>query len=116
MDKKTYETLILGYSGDESRFATLKDTSKIICSVLSFSHFFLWLNLLSLQIPALIHSVKPALHPMFQTLIDFPKPDQDRCLELYARNLLPNFTSLGNEVKHIRSMFFFREERSSFVG
>jgi hypothetical protein len=23
----------------------------------------------------------------------------DHCLEFYARNLLPNFTSIGNEVK-----------------
>ena len=35
---------------------------------------------------------------MFQSLIQFPNDDTDRCLEVYARNLLPNFTSIGNEV------------------
>ncbi|CAF1318875.1 unnamed protein product [Adineta ricciae] len=91
-DKKSYETLILGYSGDESRFETLKNTTKIICSV-----------------PALIHSVKPALHLLFRKLIDLPKDDHDQCLEIYARNLLPNFTSVGNEVLKHQSIDLFEE-------
>jgi len=84
-DKKSYETLIIGTTGDETRFDQLKQTTKIICSI-----------------PALIHSVKPALHLTFQHFVDFPRVDQgDHCLEVYARNLLPDFTSIGNEVfKH----------------
>jgi hypothetical protein len=57
------------------------------------------LNLVYFKVPALIHSTKPALHSMFQDLINFPNNENDHCLELYARNLLPNFTSIGNEVK-----------------
>jgi hypothetical protein len=82
IDKKSYETLILGYTGDDNRFNSLKETTKILCSV-----------------PALIHSTKPALHLLFENLINFPNIETDHCLELYARNLLPNFTSIGNEVK-----------------
>ena len=59
-----------------------------------------------LQVPALIHSTKPALHPLFQTLIDFPNMETDRCLEVYARNLLPNFTSIGNEVNDSKASLF----------
>ncbi|CAF1331977.1 unnamed protein product [Adineta ricciae] len=91
-DKKSYETLILGYNGDENRFKTLKNTTKIICSV-----------------PALIHSVKPALHLLFRNLIDLPKENHDQCLEIYARNLLPNFTSVGNEVLKHQSIDLFEE-------
>ncbi|CAF3355138.1 unnamed protein product [Rotaria socialis] len=92
LDKKSYETLILGYTGDDDRFNSLKGTSKILCSV-----------------PALIHSTKPALHLLFQNLINFPNHEIDHCLELYARNLLPNFTSIGNEVLKHQSIDLFEE-------
>ncbi|CAF1126373.1 unnamed protein product [Adineta steineri] len=93
LDKKSYETLILGYTGnDDDRFSSLKNTTKIICSI-----------------PALIHSTKPALHILFQDLINFPNNDIDHCLEIYARNLLPNFTSIGNEVLKHQSIDLFEE-------
>ena len=38
LDKKSYETLILGYAGDEQRFTSLEATSKILCSVLICIH------------------------------------------------------------------------------
>ena len=60
-----------------------------------------------MQVPALIHSVKPALHLMFRDLIGIPRENEDRCLEIYARNLLPNFTSVGNEVNHWRMLQIF---------
>lgn len=65
-----------------------------ISSLISFFFF-------SSKVPALIHSTKPALHLLFQYLIQFPNDQIDHCLEVYARNLLPNFTSIGNEVKKI---------------
>ncbi|CAF1234028.1 unnamed protein product [Rotaria sordida] len=92
MDKKSYETLILGYTGNDDKFNSLKDTTKILCSI-----------------PALIHSTKPALHLLFQNLINFPNNEIDNCLELYARNLLPNFTSIGNEVLKHQSIDLFEE-------
>ncbi|UJR30596.1 hypothetical protein I4U23_018122 [Adineta vaga] len=40
-DKKSYETLILGYTDNDDRFDTLKNTTKIICSVFNiFLSFF----------------------------------------------------------------------------
>ncbi|CAF1312694.1 unnamed protein product, partial [Rotaria sordida] len=88
----SYETLILGYTGNDDKFNSLKDTTKILCSI-----------------PALIHSTKPALHLLFQNLINFPNNEIDNCLELYARNLLPNFTSIGNEVLKHQSIDLFEE-------
>lgn len=108
IDKKSYETLILGYTGDDEPFQSLKATTKLICSVNRPPYTFPS-SIVFFQVPALIHSSKPALHPLFQSLITFPNMEVDRCLEVYARNLLPNFTSIGNEVNGmiIRFVLFY---------
>ncbi|XP_067948831.1 N(6)-adenine-specific methyltransferase METTL4-like [Watersipora subatra] len=55
------------------------------------------------SIPSLIHSAKPALLELFKKYL----PENPKCLELFARNLLPNFMSWGNEVIHQQDMDYF---------
>lgn len=40
VDKKSYETLILGCTGEDESFQSLKGTTKIICSVNTLSYTF----------------------------------------------------------------------------
>ncbi|XP_061175684.1 N(6)-adenine-specific methyltransferase METTL4-like [Saccostrea echinata] len=47
-----------------------------------------------ISIPCALHSVKP---PLFEVLKKYLK-ENPRCLELFARNLWPHWTSWGNEV------------------
>ncbi|XP_045130146.1 DNA N6-methyl methyltransferase-like isoform X2 [Portunus trituberculatus] len=55
------------------------------------------------SIPSGIHSHKP---PLYQLLKRFLVPEP-RCLELFARNLVPGWTSIGLEVLRLQHSHFF---------
>ncbi|XP_015269416.1 PREDICTED: methyltransferase-like protein 4 [Gekko japonicus] len=95
--KKPYEILVLGRiqgstdmplrSGDEA--LPIPD-HKLIVSV-----------------PSTLHSHKP---PLTEILKEYTRPDVE-CLELFARNLQPGWTSWGNEVIKFQHMDYFTEEQ-----
>ncbi|ELR57869.1 Methyltransferase-like protein 4 [Bos mutus] len=93
--KKPYEGLILGRVREKaalllSRNADVKELPipdhKLIVSV-----------------PCTLHSHKP---PLAEVLKDYIKPEGE-CLELFARNLQPGWTSWGNEVLKFQHMDYF---------
>ncbi|KAI4555349.1 hypothetical protein MJT46_020047, partial [Ovis ammon polii x Ovis aries] len=93
--KKPYEGLILGRVREKaalllSRNADVKELPipdhKLIVSV-----------------PCMLHSHKP---PLAEVLKDYIKPEGE-CLELFARNLQPGWTSWGNEVLKFQHMDYF---------
>ncbi|CAI9736749.1 N(6)-adenine-specific methyltransferase METTL4 [Octopus vulgaris] len=66
-----------------------------------------------LTIPCSLHSKKP---PLTEILAEF-LPDNPRCLELFARNLWPGWTSWGNEVfKHQHLDYFEDVEDQESTG
>ncbi|GFW26541.1 n(6)-adenine-specific methyltransferase METTL4 [Trichonephila clavipes] len=80
--KKPYENLLLGYVsrefGNKSLIVKTEiEPHKVILSV-----------------PSSIHSHKPPLPEILKPYI----PEDANCLELFARYLLPKWTSVGNEV------------------
>ncbi|XP_044790816.1 N(6)-adenine-specific methyltransferase METTL4 isoform X3 [Bubalus bubalis] len=92
--KKPYEGLILGRVREKAalllRNADVKELPipdhKLIVSV-----------------PCTLHSHKP---PLAEVLKDYIKPEGE-CLELFARNLQPGWTSWGNEVLKFQHMDYF---------
>ncbi|XP_071035310.1 N(6)-adenine-specific methyltransferase METTL4 [Parasteatoda tepidariorum] len=88
--KKPYENLLLGYvsSGEEKDKAHSKnlEAHKTIVSV-----------------PSSIHSHKPPLTEILQPYL----PENPRCLEIFARYLLPKWTSIGNEVIKLQNTKLF---------
>ncbi|CAG9769346.1 unnamed protein product [Ceutorhynchus assimilis] len=60
-----------------------------------------------LSVPSAIHSHKPPLDQVLKAFL----PENPRCLEIFARYLLPNWTSYGNEVLRLQheSMYIFNE-------
>ncbi|XP_069424425.1 N(6)-adenine-specific methyltransferase METTL4 isoform X5 [Ovis canadensis] len=92
--KKPYEGLILGRVREKAalllRNADVKELPipdhKLIVSV-----------------PCMLHSHKP---PLAEVLKDYIKPEGE-CLELFARNLQPGWTSWGNEVLKFQHMDYF---------
>lgn len=58
---------------------------------------------LVLSIPSAIHSHKPPLIELFKPHL----PEKPLCLEIFARYLLPNFTSYGNEVLRLQHESLF---------
>ncbi|NXS01503.1 METL4 protein, partial [Oxylabes madagascariensis] len=58
---------------------------------------------LIVSIPCSLHSHKP---PLAAVLAEFIKPDVE-CLELFARNLQPGWTSWGNEVLKFQHIDYF---------
>ncbi|XP_039610778.1 N(6)-adenine-specific methyltransferase METTL4 isoform X1 [Polypterus senegalus] len=92
--KKPYENLVLGrYRKNKEYFTSETETTiypipdqKIICSI-----------------PSTLHSHKPSLS---EVLKEYISPDA-RCLELFARNLQPGWTSWGNEVLKFQHISYF---------
>ncbi|XP_036679895.1 N(6)-adenine-specific methyltransferase METTL4 isoform X2 [Balaenoptera musculus] len=92
--KKPYEGLILGRVREKAalplRNADVKELPipdhKLIVSV-----------------PCTLHSHKP---PLAEVLKDYIKPEGE-CLELFARNLQPGWTSWGNEVLKFQHVDYF---------
>ncbi|CAL4913097.1 unnamed protein product [Urochloa decumbens] len=92
---RPYECLLLGYinvntdAKRESNFKLLEG-SQVIMSV-----------------PG-AHSRKPPLEKLLSEYIPGPKPP--RCIELFARELCPGWTSWGNEPLHFQDSVYFSQE------
>ncbi|NWX22469.1 METL4 protein, partial [Aegotheles bennettii] len=93
LHKKPYEVLLLGrVQGD------LKEALRKSEDVLPVPE-----HKLIVSIPCNLHSHKP---PLTAVLAEFIKPDVE-CLELFARNLQPGWTSWGNEVLKFQHIDYF---------
>ncbi|KFQ46767.1 Methyltransferase-like 4, partial [Nestor notabilis] len=93
LHKKPYEVLVLGrVQGD------VKETLRKSEDVLPIPE-----HKLIVSIPCSLHSHKP---PLTAVLAEFLKPDVE-CLELFARNLQPGWTSWGNEVLKFQHIDYF---------
>ncbi|NXX88511.1 METL4 protein, partial [Centropus bengalensis] len=93
LHKKPYEVLVLGrvQGGEEEALRKTEDVPPIPEHKLIVS------------IPCSLHSHKP---PLTAVLAEFMKPDVE-CLELFARNLQPGWTSWGNEVLKFQHIDYF---------
>ncbi|NXY42916.1 METL4 protein, partial [Ceuthmochares aereus] len=93
LHKKPYEVLVLGrvQGGEEKTLRKSEDVLPIPEHKLIVS------------IPCSLHSHKP---PLTAVLAEFIKPDVE-CLELFARNLQPGWTSWGNEVLKFQHIDYF---------
>ncbi|KFV41856.1 Methyltransferase-like 4, partial [Gavia stellata] len=99
LHKKPYEVLVLGRVQGDVKEALRKSED-----VLPIPE-----HKLIVSIPCSLHSHKP---PLTAVLAEFVKPDVE-CLELFARNLQPGWTSWGNEVlkfQHIDYFTFLQNE------
>ncbi|NXH78534.1 METL4 protein, partial [Hydrobates tethys] len=93
LHKKPYEVLVLGrVQGD------VKEVLRKSEDVLPIPE-----HKLIVSIPCSLHSHKP---PLTAVLAEFIKPDVE-CLELFARNLQPGWTSWGNEVLKFQHTDYF---------
>ncbi|KAK2546231.1 N(6)-adenine-specific methyltransferase METTL4 isoform X1 [Columba livia] len=93
LHKKPYEVLVLGrVQGD------IKEALRKSEDVLPVPE-----HKLIVSIPCSLHSHKP---PLTAVLAEFIKPDVE-CLELFARNLQPGWTSWGNEVLKFQHIDYF---------
>ncbi|XP_074002830.1 N(6)-adenine-specific methyltransferase METTL4 [Numenius arquata] len=93
LHKKPYEVLILGRVQGDVEEALRKSED-----VLPIPE-----HKLIVSIPCSLHSHKP---PLTAVLAEFIKPDVE-CLELFARNLQPGWTSWGNEVLKFQHIDYF---------
>lgn len=57
------------------------------------------------SVPSSIHSHKPNLFSIFQQYL----PKNPKCLELFARGLRENFTSVGIEVLYLQNLMLYQE-------
>ncbi|NXA09738.1 METL4 protein, partial [Sapayoa aenigma] len=93
LHKKPYEVLVLGrVQGD------VKEALRTCEGVLPIPE-----HKLIVSVPCRLHSHKP---PLTAVLAEFIKPDVE-CLELFARNLQPGWTSWGNEVLKFQHIDYF---------
>ncbi|NXO56253.1 METL4 protein, partial [Aramus guarauna] len=93
LHKKPYEVLVLGrVQGDE------KEALRKSEDILPIPE-----HKLIVSVPCSLHSHKP---PLTAVLAEFIKPDVE-CLELFARNLQPGWTSWGNEVLKFQHIDYF---------
>ncbi|NWR52411.1 METL4 protein, partial [Regulus satrapa] len=93
LHKKPYEVLVLGRVQGDVKEALRKSEG-----VLPIPE-----HQLIVSIPCNLHSHKP---PLAAVLAEFIKPDVE-CLELFARNLQPGWTSWGNEVLKFQHIDYF---------
>lgn len=94
--KKPYEPFIIGrrllehsLHTNEEELCNTFPNEKIICSV-----------------PSALHSQKPPLNDVFMKFL----PVQPNCLELFARSLVPHWTSWGNETIKFQDIQYFQKE------
>ncbi|KFO27103.1 Methyltransferase-like protein 4 [Fukomys damarensis] len=92
--KKPYEGLILGRV-QEKNTLPLRSTDAEVPPIPDHK--------LIVSVPCAVHSHKP---PLAEVLKDYIKPGGE-CLELFARNLQPGWTSWGNEVLKFQHMDYF---------
>ncbi|NXE27838.1 METL4 protein, partial [Ardeotis kori] len=93
LHKKPYEVLVLGRVQGDVKEALRKSED-----VLPIPE-----HKLIVSVPCSLHSHKP---PLTGVLAEFIKPDVE-CLELFARNLQPGWTSWGNEVLKFQHIDYF---------
>ncbi|NXR59469.1 METL4 protein, partial [Rhadina sibilatrix] len=93
LHKKPYEVLVLGRVQGDVKEALRKSEG-----VLPIPE-----HQLIVSVPCSLHSHKP---PLAAVLAEFIKPDVE-CLELFARNLQPGWTSWGNEVLKFQHIDYF---------
>uniref|UniRef100_A0A8C8EFE4 Methyltransferase like 4 n=1 Tax=Otus sunia TaxID=257818 RepID=A0A8C8EFE4_9STRI len=93
LHKKPYEVLVLGRVQGDVKEALRKSED-----VLPIPD-----HKLIVSMPCSLHSHKP---PLTAVLAEFIKPDVE-CLELFARNLQPGWTSWGNEVLKFQHVDYF---------
>ncbi|NXJ32155.1 METL4 protein, partial [Ciconia maguari] len=93
LHKKPYEVLVLGRVQGDVKEALR--TSEVVLPIPEHK--------LIVSIPCSLHSHKP---PLTAVLAEFIKPDVE-CLELFARNLQPGWTSWGNEVLQFQHIDYF---------
>uniref|UniRef100_A0A669P8E4 Methyltransferase like 4 n=1 Tax=Phasianus colchicus TaxID=9054 RepID=A0A669P8E4_PHACC len=91
--KKPYEVLILGRVQGNIKEALRKSEDLLPVPE----------HKIIVSIPCSLHSHKP---PLTAVLAEFIKPDVE-CLELFARNLQPGWTSWGNEVLKFQHIDYF---------
>lgn len=60
------------------------------------------------SVPSAIHSHKPPIFEMFKNYLT-PAAAEPKCLEIFARYLQPNFTSIGLEVLKLQNIKLFNE-------
>ncbi|XP_008567383.1 PREDICTED: methyltransferase-like protein 4 [Galeopterus variegatus] len=92
--KKPYEGLILGRVQDKTALP-LRNADVKVLPIPDHK--------LIVSVPCILHSHKP---PLAEVLKDYIKPDGE-CLELFARNLQPGWTSWGNEVLKFQHVDYF---------
>ncbi|XP_027798758.2 N(6)-adenine-specific methyltransferase METTL4 [Marmota flaviventris] len=92
--KKPYEGLILGRIGEQTALP-LRNTDTKVLPIPDHK--------LIVSVPCILHSHKP---PLAEVLKDYIKPD-GKCLEMFARNLQPGWTSWGNEVLKFQHVDYF---------
>ncbi|GIY30038.1 n(6)-adenine-specific methyltransferase METTL4 [Caerostris darwini] len=93
--KKPYENLLLGYVSSSTKDVDSLSEKKIES------------NKVIVSVPSSIHSHKPPLVEVLKPYI----PQNPQCLELFARYLLPGWTSLGNEVLKLQNIKLFEKIR-----
>ncbi|NXF45631.1 METL4 protein, partial [Oceanites oceanicus] len=93
LHKKPYEVLVLGRVQGDVKEALRKSEEALPVPE----------HKLIVSIPCSLHSHKP---PLSAVLAEFVKPDVE-CLELFARNLQPGWTSWGNEVLKFQHVDYF---------
>ncbi|XP_036761733.1 N(6)-adenine-specific methyltransferase METTL4 isoform X1 [Manis pentadactyla] len=92
--KKPYEGLILGRVQEKAALPIRNADVKVLP---------IPDHKLIVSVPCTLHSHKPSLA---EVLKDYIKPDGE-CLELFARNLQPGWTSWGNEVLKFQHVDYF---------
>ncbi|KAM6148383.1 N(6)-adenine-specific methyltransferase METTL4 [Erethizon dorsatum] len=92
--KKPYEGLILGRVQEKATLP-LRSTDVKVPPIPDHK--------LIVSVPCVLHSHKP---PLAEVLKDYIKPGGE-CLELFARNLQPGWTSWGNEVLKFQHVDYF---------
>ncbi|ELW67706.1 Methyltransferase-like protein 4 [Tupaia chinensis] len=92
--KKPYEGLILGRFQEKTALP-LRNADVKVLPIPDHK--------LIVSVPCILHSHKP---PLAEVLKDYIKPDGE-CLELFARNLQPGWTSWGNEVLKFQHVDYF---------
>ncbi|XP_008938680.1 PREDICTED: methyltransferase-like protein 4, partial [Merops nubicus] len=93
LHKKPYEVLVLGRVQGDVKEAVRKSEDAVPIPE----------HQLIVSVPCSLHSHKP---PLAAVLAEFIQPDAE-CLELFARNLQPGWTSWGNEVLKFQHMDYF---------
>lgn len=88
LGKQPFERIIFGVKKNSARAIPNPDNKKVIMSI-----------------PSAIHSHKPPLCELLKPYL----PKEPRCLELFARYLLPSWTSYGNEVLKLQHMSLYIE-------